>query len=262
MIKILLFIISSLLLSSSIASFRPDEPSWNDFVSKSNATTRTKISETQVQTIKDEIQTSLATNFELKILAQSRINAFASLSEDNTPKISVTTGMINHDKMSKNVLKLLICHELGHVFGGFPKQFRGRSNLKSWSTAEGQADYYSILVCAKKLNFDKTEKKYLYCQGDSNCHAMTEAALKLSQIYAEIKFWPYELSIDDPDRNIVHTTELAHPNPQCRLDTFIHAIKCLNLSKKQKEGRAFYTCLEMDDRQPPCWMAPNTFQDI
>lgn len=250
------------LLSSAQASFREDLGLFESFVIKSDFIIASQIEPSEVAQIKNEIADKLSKNFIVKIVEENRINAYATLNEDDIPVVSITSKMLHHEFMNKNVLKLLICHELGHAYGGFPKQFRGRSELKSWSTAEGQADYYSALVCARKLKFEQTKKFYSICKDDQKCQSMVDAAVNLSKIYAEIKFWPYELSVSDPDRNIVHTTELTHPNPQCRLDTFINAIRCLKSTKASIEGKPFYTCTQSEARQPSCWMAPSTFQDI
>lgn len=199
---------------------------------------------------KERIINHLSFEFTIKVENSDRINAFAGYNEDDLPQITITEGMLTHPLMDQEVLTLLLCHELGHYQGGFPKQFRGRSQKRSWSTAEGQADYFSIAVCLRKM----TQKKDL-----SN---MTKTAIKLSKIYAEVKFWPYELKADDPDRTIVHTTDLLHPNPQCRLDTFLAALRCPKIKQIKRENEVFYTCEDENFRQPTCWMAPSTFQDI
>ncbi|MES2525458.1 MAG: hypothetical protein V4598_00160 [Bdellovibrionota bacterium] len=45
--------------------------------------------------------------------------------------------------MTPDALLYVACHEMGHHFGGFPK--------KSWSTAEGGADYFAALKCMRDI---------------------------------------------------------------------------------------------------------------
>lgn len=215
-----------------------------------------------IKRLTQEIKRIVKQDFSVEILEEDRLNAFATFDDNDKPLIKITRGIIQHQLSSKNVLALLICHELGHFWGGFPKQFRGNSDLKSWSTAEGQADYYSIIMCAKHVHLNRAQTQYKNCESKSKCNELTEAALNLSKIYAEIKFWPYGLKVDDPDPTVVRRTELDHPNPQCRLDTMVAAIQCLKMHHYMKDTEIFYTCTLKENRQPSCWMAPSTFQDI
>lgn len=213
-------------------------------------------------TLQHQMSTQIELPFSLSIISSPDINASASIDDVGNPVVQITEAMFHHPKMNPNAIMLLICHELGHVFGGVPKQMRGRSSQRSWSTAEGQADYYSILFCAKKLKLEPTSEKYDFCTDDIQCHALVKAAIDLAQIYAEIKFWPYPLDINAPDLSVVRETELLHPSPQCRLDTFIAAIKCLKPKVFNQETLNLLTCENHLYRQPSCWMSPNTFQDI
>lgn len=48
--------------------------------------------------------------------------------------------------MTPDAYLSVICHEIGHHFDGFPKQIGS-----SWSSFEGQADYFSTLKCMKEV---------------------------------------------------------------------------------------------------------------
>src|SRR5690606_4595293 len=83
--------------------------------------------------------------------ADKNINAYASLDMEDNPIINITGGMLTHPEMTSDAIGLIICHELGHFYGGSPKKLRGRSTKRSWSSAEGQADYFATAHCMKKL---------------------------------------------------------------------------------------------------------------
>lgn len=235
----------ALIPSYCLASFNTESESYLSKNLSQNKGLQKNLSQTR-----DKIVNNLSFDFIIKIENSDRINAFAGYNESEQPQITITQGMLSHPLMDQDVLTLLICHELGHYQGGYPKQFRGRSQKRSWSTAEGQADYFSVAICLKKLKLNMNPKE------------VEKTAINLSKIYAEVKFWPYELKADDPDRSIVHTTDLLHPNPQCRLDTFLAALRCPKLKKIKRDSEVFYTCEDESFRQPTCWMAPSILQDI
>ncbi|MGE3608631.1 MAG: hypothetical protein AB7I27_03505 [Bacteriovoracaceae bacterium] len=129
-----------------------------------------------------------------------RVNA--EINKTNTSvAISIWGGMLSHPRMNNDTLILLLCHELGHFLGGPPLKSR-----TSWSSTEGQADYFSGLNCAHKLGMDEA--------------AFLSASLALTKIYAEVSNEP-EPSLESCDRNVASRTNYGYPKVQCRLDTLI-----------------------------------------
>lgn len=138
----------------------------------------------------------------------------AEISKQATgPVIKVLGGMLKHPKMTKEVLSLLLCHEMGHYLGGPPLKSRN-----GWSSTEGQADYYSGEVCARNLGLD--EETFL------------ESALRLTTIYAEVTREAHP-KLESCDETIVQRTFYGYPKVQCRLDTILAGWKNL--------------------RRPACW---------
>jgi hypothetical protein len=84
----------------------------------------------------------------------------------------------------------------------------------------------------------------------------------LSQMYAKIKLWNYELSFTRKDFSTAYSTIYAHPNPQCRLDTLIAGLLCKESMSLDMNEQKFTTCKDTDYRQPHCWIAPTTFEGI
>lgn len=129
-----------------------------------------------------------------------RVNA-EILKNENEISIEILGGMLFHQKMKPDVLKLLLCHEVGHLLGGPPLKARN-----GWSSTEGQADYFSSSVCIKKLEIS----------GES----FLEAATTLASIYAEVS-GEAEPHMDLCDERRVERTNFGYPSSQCRLDTLV-----------------------------------------
>jgi hypothetical protein len=133
----------------------------------------------------------------------SRANAEARRQDDKYLVI-IYSGLLNHPELDRNMLHLILCHEVGHHLGGQPTASR-----HGWSSAEGQADYYSTLECIKELPLDNRE-------------SLPQTFEKLAQFYAKVNVGSYplpRLSLKDPTQ--VPRTYFGHPTPQCRLDTML-----------------------------------------
>lgn len=110
-------------------------------------------------------------------------------------------GMLAHPKMNPNAFRLLVCHELGHAFGGPPMKSR-----TGWSSTEGQADYYSAKFCARNLLMSNED--------------FLEGALSLTSIYAEVMGEPLP-ELNQCDQRTVERTIYGYPSVQCRLETLL-----------------------------------------
>ncbi len=201
------------------------------------------------------------------------INAYCTRDMEDNPVIKIMGGLIRHPDMTMDALYLLACHELGHYLGGAPKAFRGRTNERSWSSAEGQADYFATTKCLplifnsdketeKSLDFapyDQIEKAKIRCKDKSpQCIRMALAAATVAYVFHTIT--PYEdlPELDKKDLRTVFSTFYSHPAPQCRLDTFINGLNC------KTDMAVFFdpidpkigACLEDGSSRPLCWYLP------
>src|SRR5690606_13527496 len=77
----------------------------------------------------------------------TRVNASATRDRDFNFVIKVSGAMAKQKGMDEDALLFILCHELGHHLGGAPKKKRGESDIDSWSSAEGQADYFAAKEC-------------------------------------------------------------------------------------------------------------------
>lgn len=159
--------------------------------------------ENAADTFQQSMNSDLAGNFNLVIrldTLNSRVNA-EIIKQDNQLVIEILGGMLRHEVMSPDVLLLLLCHEIGHFLGGPPMKSR-----TGWSSTEGQSDFYSGAKCARTLGFNEA--------------AFTEAAIALTQIYAEVGREDMP-GLDRCDETTVERTNFGYPGAQCRLDTLM-----------------------------------------
>lgn len=152
-----------------------------------------------------------------------------------TDQVIVYGGASGLNGGSEDSFALILCHEVGHLYGGEPW-----SDTYNKLSLEGQADYWSTSECFKrivsKLSLKKANESSLkYCGGDETCARMTDAALVVTAFYADNRNLVHP-KIETPDETIAETMNRTHPLPQCRLDTLMAGWK--------KENR------------PLCWYKP------
>lgn len=198
-----------------------------------------------------------------------RVNASATRDDDNNPVIKVSGGLARHPEITKNGLILILCHELGHHLGGAPKSFRGRSKKRSWSSAEGQADYFATTKCMPKmvLNdvlYQETVKMdHPQCQNDL-CKKIAPAALSVGNLFASLKGEWERPSIETKSPHSVFRTFYQHPTPQCRLDTFIAGSLCsadfdIDFDNSDHKIGSCLSDLEPEAARPKCWFSHSRY---
>ncbi len=171
---------------------------------------------------------------------EARVNAHATKDENGNPMITINGGMVRHPEMKKEGIYFILCHELGHFFGGAPRQFRGRSQILSWSSAEGQADYFAATKCLPRifsqldnsgfqdnLQADLSKQKEVdrICN-DRTCSKILLAGLSATKVFASLKPWWKVPNFETPNNSSIGITNLSHPDPQCRLDTIVSGTFC------------------------------------
>lgn len=161
---------------------------------------------------------------------------------------------------------LVICHELGHHFAGFPFTIEGAQGLPQGLAAEGQADYFATQFCLRNhwrnannappyqgpngevVTEDKIPKSVtLECQHKWNtiadqqlCQRIAIAGFSVATLWGVMardtgncESGPMaglcKPDFDTPDPTLVRDTFLNdYPSPQCRLDTYFHGSLCTN----------------------------------
>lgn len=253
----------------------------NGFFPKSNFTVNSETSielELQTSQIINEIKNIYNPIFQQEnkklffevLWDEANLNAYATRDDDNNPTIKVTGGLLRHPLLSSDGIRLILCHEIGHFLGGEPKKPRGRSSIKSWSSAEGQADYYANATCMKKVLTKEIDEKKLDINDSKHledinqicnsklCQKIALASINVAMVYAQIDLFRNELSLIYPDHTTVYHTLYSHPNPQCRLDTFMAALQCEDSEKLEFKinDPISGACKDPTFRRPRCWYYP------
>lgn len=120
----------------------------------------------------------------------------------NDAQILVYRGMAHRKELGQKGLMLILCHELGHLYGGTPSSSMGNS-------VEGQADYWATNICLTQV-----------LPKEDHLFAINEVAHFLANNW-DVKI-PSE---ETPDTTIVDETLQVHPHPQCRFDTYLAGLR-------------------------------------
>lgn len=178
--------------------------------------------------------------------------------------VKVNGGIARDIRMTKEGFILGLCHEIGHLLGGYPFIDEDTSERK-YST-EGQADYYATYVCARKVfsqykpkrkgednaickkNFDTKEER-------SICNYSVIGATSLANLFyygnkADDSYKESKPTIATPDSYVAKVTYEYHNTSQCRLDTFVAGIMC---DKFWDDGRIPKERNAVCRNRPACW---------
>ncbi|MBF0298833.1 MAG: hypothetical protein HQK51_08940 [Oligoflexia bacterium] len=167
------------------------------------------------------------------------VNAYASRS-GNKWKINLFGGLARHQAITADGFALVVCHELGHHVGGAPKV---QSFFSSWASNEGQSDYFATLKCLRKY-FEKDNNEAIVSglnipdyvtklceQTHSNleeiaiCKRGAMSGKSVAELFVALSNGS-KIDFSTPDTTVVTTTNDAHPNSQCRLDTYLAGAIC------------------------------------
>lgn len=132
-------------------------------------------------------------------------------------------------KITPNGFALLLCHELGHLFGGHPKKIY--NGQVSWAASEGQADYFAASNCLKMLYQYKIKPplKEEVQRGlpnlivdtiKRNAEAYFQGIAAIYDLYPGMQKFSRRPSLQEKDPTVVEETNLNYPSFQCRLDTY------------------------------------------
>lgn len=126
-----------------------------------------------------------------------------------TDQVLVYGGIARIAGGTQDSLALLICHELGHLYAGAPY-----SDEHSALSAEGQADWWATNFCWPRF------AEQLPSSNPDIHNRAIRASLIVTAFYAANRNIPAP-TLQTPDLTIVEKTLLTHPEPQCRLDTYV-----------------------------------------
>jgi hypothetical protein len=147
--------------------------------------------------------------------------------------VNMYGGLARRQEVTPDAFALVLCHELGHAYGGTPY-------IQTFSrmSAEGQADYYGSKECLdlvlKEIPADPamvTPTDYMKQRCNQHAAEGTEAnALCIRKLVAgqglgnllSVLKKVTAPNYETPDPLVVRKTELSYPSTvQCRLDTYL-----------------------------------------
>lgn len=176
--------------------------------------------------------------------------------------IQVHGGLARRVQMTKEGFILGLCHEIGHLVGGYPTM-----DYTQYST-EGESDYYATHVCARKvfkewakkyplkklgLTVDVCEKYFDTPEEKDICIYSVFAAKSLSELLYVLNREIRTPDIELTDAHKVKLTYQLHTPSQCRLDTYMAGILC----DKVWDDKVIPTNKNAVCRnRPACWYAP------
>lgn len=198
-------------------------------------------------------------------------------------RVIPTGGIFRHKLMNDDAFTLITCHEIGHHMGGLPKKW-GIGDDFYWSSTEGQADYFAALKCFRQ--YAETvggNEKFLDVENDelldsqmkkrcaqshpsrkeqAICLRTARAGIVMARFIADYRDRDIsKLNPHSPDPSVVEKTQDHHPDPQCRLDTYINGALCAQnpweLLDDQSVNRSACQNPEVGAR-PLCWFNPDT----
>lgn len=169
----------------------------------------------------------------------STVNASANRFS-NSWYINMYGGLARRPEVTKDGFALVVCHELGHHFAGYP--FSGW--LFKWASNEGQSDYFATHACAQKIwandiavnatfrqTVDATAKEkcdaaWADTDAQNLCYRSAMAGKSLADLLNALRSSKTEVSFATPSTNTTSKTQHAHPAAQCRLDTYFSGALC------------------------------------
>lgn len=147
--------------------------------------------------------------------------------------VNLYGGYARHPSITPDGYALVICHELGHHLAGPPK--KTFENGPGWPSVEGQSDYFATLTCLKRVfEADSNETtdidnqviqslcsdKFQSVNEIKVCKRILSAGLAVSAVSASIRGTELP-DLLQKDESVVTQIFEAHPEPQCRLDTYL-----------------------------------------
>lgn len=197
-------------------------------------------------------------------------------------------GLARYPIMTADAESAVLCHEMGHHLGGFPKIHSLFGS--SWASNEGEADYFATMKCFCRVHenddnasiiANMTVPTEVKAGCSSTFKSMKEIALctreaLAGQVLAQIL---YQLghgssakvaiepatapSFSTPDTTSVSSTNDQHPAAQCRLDTYFNGSICGMAATDDfgpKDAATGACAEEKHDKygfRPRCWFKPS-----
>jgi hypothetical protein len=245
-----LLVFLSLIFSYSVFSCSQDAKEGilpkNDFYISVDAKDTSSIGEERFNSIIEKIHEIYSPIFSefggvfqvVKKWNDGTVNAYAEREGENW-KVVMYGGLARHQAITPDAFALVMCHEIGHHLGGFP-----RYSGYHWASNEGEADYFGALKCLRRIwqfennaevvrtlripkyLMESCQKNWLRIDDQNLCIRVGMAGDSLARLFSAISPNHWVAKFHTPDPKKVNVTLNSHPATQCRLDTFFQAALC------------------------------------
>jgi hypothetical protein len=210
-------------------------------------------------------------------------------------KVFMYGGLARRPEITPDGFQVIVCHELGHLFGGYPF-YRTIFGGLIWFSVEGESDYFATQSCARELWKNEPEQNAvhratvdLYAQQRCDlawssrrerdlCYRIADASTSLARLLATPEKGE-KPSFATPSLESVARTSRRHPKAQCRLDTYFEGALCTEnrdpsiipgkrlagyvgnfFNRRAERQAAAQSCHTaegyFDGVRPRCWFAP------
>ncbi len=275
-----LFLVVSLFCSSTFASLLP-ENNFNIPVGEKSRGVGKAFYDFVIDRLDEmyrPVMDELGVDFEVERLWEDgQVNA-AVMKTPSVYKLRVYGGLARFSPMEKDPFVLVLCHEIGHLFGGAPTW-----KPHNFVSSEGQADYYSTLKCFRKfvadddndgiigdrpihpLALDRCGQSF----GDNSkdysiCLRSSLAIEDLANVLVSLREGEPLPKLDTPDPYVRRVILFnGYPNIQCRIDTLFAGSICAVTSEtdvfsndKYNENVCSVFNGDLLGKRPKCWYAP------
>jgi hypothetical protein len=202
-----------------------------------------------------------------KSWSSNTINAFAERARGKV-MINLFGGLARHPVVTRDGIDAVLCHELGHHLGGYPKKSGNR-----WSSAEGQSDYYATMKCLRlywqnenneiqgvpELVRTECAQSFSTRNEQALCERMSLAGKSVARLIQVLDHDSLEPRFETPEPERARRMVYTHPFAQCRLDTFYQGSLCSVSPYEDFDdlNPLIGSCNTGLGARPPCWFVIN-----
>lgn len=223
-------------------------------------------------------------------------DAHVTLAADPMWTIVVTGGLVRSAEMTPDLLAVTLCHEAGHLVGGFPFKHRLTPDIGVRGTvvaAESQSDYFATKDCLPRLwagesaanaaalaaldgvGLERCKAAFSDVAAQGICARSALSAVQMGRWLVSRTPAPTLPQLDTPDTSTVEITRYdGYADTQCRIDTLFAGAQCPvkntgtgtgipgllapygEFSYASEDAARPFACQTGAGARPRCWFQP------